>query len=229
MTLKNILREIAGKIGRVSESTINSVLKDYEPLQGKEEEITAQIRGEINRHLIENIERKLNNAEIHKNCKISVTTFQKIQENHVGADLAIVLDMRIGGKNISKAFLVQAKVAKKNYSHSFGHTHAEVYSPTLINQCENMLKITSDAFVFVYSEKGLYCIPAFQIILNNSPTVKTTEVSFKNTAMFFQNFFDCFIGDHKITPSALNATTLESYAQAVSTNSVLKLEITTNN
>ncbi len=88
-----------------------------------------------------------------------------------------------------------------------------------------MLDITSDSFVFIYYPYGITCIPAFQVKLGNSQKVTTEEYPSHKVGPFFEEFFKCFIGDYKISPSAMGVTSLEEYAEKLTVMNVIQLEV----
>jgi len=89
----------------------------------------------------------------------------------------------------------------------------------------DMLNLSSDSFVFIYSLRGIFCIPAFQIALGNSNTIDTARYPYHSFGTFFEEFFKCFIGDHKISPSALDATGLEDYAEKIKAQAVFQITV----
>jgi hypothetical protein len=216
-----IIKRISSQMASAADEVANSVLGDYSNLQGREEEVTGQLRGEINRQLLANVSRRLNHQEIN-GCRISVATFKKKQENSVGADLAGIIEFSRNGYLISKAFLAQAKVGS---SYVKGQQFVKAYNKDVVRQAEDMLKISSDSFFFVYSDIGIYCVPALQVALSGSNTIDTGHHPFHTFGTFYEEFMKCFIGDHLISPLALGATSLEDYAEKVKVLSVLKLGV----
>ncbi|MGP9809388.1 hypothetical protein ACT3TQ_14520 [Halomonas sp. AOP12-C2-37] len=223
--LKNyrIIKKIGAEVSEAAESAANSVLNDYSNLKGREEEITAQLRGEINRNLARNIEERLGNKDIN-GCKFSVATFKKKQEKGVGADLAGVVELSLANRTISKAFLAQAKIGNF-YEGPRGINYIKAYNKDIVRQAEDMLKITSDSFFFLYSTRGIHCVSALQVLLSGSKTIDTGHHPFHTFGSFYQEFFKCFIGDHLISPAALGAKDLEDYAEKVNAETVMKLSV----
>lgn len=217
-----IIKKISGEISAAAENAVNTVFRDYSDTKGREEEMTAQIRGEINRHLLKNISEKLNGQEIN-GCKIEIATFKKMQESKVGADLAGIVTIVNGTSSVSKAFLAQAKVGQ-GYNHG-GQEFARAKNRDVLRQANDMLNLSSDSFVFIYSPKGIFCIPAFQIVLGNSNTIDTAKYPYHSFGTFFEEFFKCFIGDHKISPLALGATGLEDYAEKIKAQAMFQITV----
>ena len=119
-------------------------------MKGREEELSSQLRSEINLHLLEEIESRLSGKKI-KDIRFEVYVYKKKSEEPlVGADLAGILELNLDGVSISKAYLAQAKVGKilKN---DFNQRYMECSDPRILKQVQDMLRITSSSFVFLYS------------------------------------------------------------------------------
>jgi hypothetical protein len=218
-----IIKRIASQMAAAADEVAAAVIGDYANLQGREEEITGQLRGDINRRLLENVSRRLNNETIN-GCRVSVATFKKKQENSVGADLAGAIELSANGRTISKAFLAQAKVGT-SYTGERGQKFVRGYNKDVVRQADDMLKISSDSFFFVYSDIGVHCVPALQVSLSGSNTIDTGHHPFHTFGAFYEEFVKCFVGDNLISPSALGATSLEDYAEKVKSLAVLKLGV----
>lgn len=218
-----IIKSIASQVSEAAEYTASEVLRDYSNLTGREEEITAQLRGEINRRLLSNVEDLLGHKVVN-GCRFSIATFKKKQESGVGADLAGVIEMSVNGRSISKAFLAQAKVGK-SYRDPRGTLYVSAYNADILRQAEDMLEITSDSFFFLYSDVGIHCVSALQVALAGSTRIDTGHHPFHKLGTFYEEFLKCFVGDHKISPAALNASSLEDYAEKVKAASVMQLKI----
>lgn len=218
-----IIKEVASQVSAAADDAATAVLRDYSNLVGHEEEITAQLRGEINRHLLQNVQMRLGNKQI-KGCRFTVATFKKKQENWVGADLAGVVELSLGSRTISKAFLAQTKVVK-SYVGQRSMNFVRGYNADILTQAEDMLKLSSDSFFFLYSDIGIHCVSALQVVLAGSNTIDTGSHPFHTFGAFYEEFFKCFIGDHLISPTALGAKTLEDYAQKVKAAAVMKLSV----
>jgi len=223
--LKNygIIKQIGAQVSAAAEDAARSVLSDYSIINGREEEITAQLRGEINRHLVQNIENRLGNKDI-KGCRFSVATFKKKQEKSVGADIAGVVELSVANRKISKAFLAQAKIGNY-YVGPRDVNYIKSYNKDTLRQAEEMLKTTSDSFFFLYSNLGVHCVSALQVVLSGSKTIDTGQHPFHTFGSFYEEFFKCFIGDHLISPAALGAKNLEDYAEKVNAATVMKLSV----
>lgn len=218
-----IIKKISSEISNAANEVAMDVLNDYSDLKGREEEITGQLRGEINRRLLEKIKEKLNDKKIN-GCKISIATFKKIQESKVGADFAGIIEISNGDIEISKAFLAQAKVGTASED---DHTDEvfEAENPDILKQANKMLEVSSDSFIFIYTKSGIACVPAFQVQLAGVNKITTKDFPYRKFDSFFEEFFKCFIGDHKISPKAIGATSLEDYAEKMALNSTFKIRV----
>ena len=218
-----IIKKLSRAFALAAEQTARAVLEDYRDIQGREEEITGRLRGEFNRHFLKQLEINLGGFSI-PDCELKLSTFKKRQEHQVGADFAVSLKVTCGSICVSKAFLVQAKVGRVVTSVREDH-EVGFYSSNILQQVDRMLEFTSDSFVFIYYPYGITCIPAFQVKLGNSSKVTTEEYPSHKIGPFFEEFFKCFIGDHKISPSAMGITSLEEYAEKLSAANVIQLEV----
>lgn len=205
---------IIKKIGRVikeasheltSSEVIQPIVEKKGSVQANEEKITDNLENRVNLALIERIKDKLNGEKI-KGVNINIDTFSRKEEKKIGADLAGVLEIDLGtGVKLKKVFLAQAKVCKITGKDPKTRTFfMSTNDPNVPKQARDMLKLTSDSFFFLYTDKGIYIVPALEVDLYNqvprSPklTIDTTDIYYKSIGTFFEDFFRCFIGDHKI-------------------------------
>jgi hypothetical protein len=214
-----IIKRVGGILDDATESVTRNVLRDYSAIDGREEELTAQLRGELNRRLLREVEKRLNGKSI-RNCTFRVATFTKKQENRVGADLVGIVQLRNGPTTISKAFLAQSKVGFV-HSRFRGQPLVRTYSANVLSQVDKMLSLSSDAFVFIYTLEGIFCVPAFQVKLAGSRTIDTEHQPYHSIGRFYEEFFKCFIGDHHIAGGALKGADLEAIADATSAQALL--------
>lgn len=122
------------------------------------------------------------------------------QERKYGADFVGSLEIKIDGFNIRKGFLAQAK--KIEPTDRF--TNSEYAK--LKSQCEDMLRLSPDSFVFLYSAiDGFSVLPAISII--GARSCNPHELTKKTIQKFFVEHFECFIGDSNI--SLANIKTLD--------------------
>lgn len=129
------------------------------------------------------------------------------EQKITGADLGVILDI-IGEnkkKKIShrtrKSFLAQGKFG------IYTNKPQVIVDSKLLQQCDDMLKITSDSFVFIYTQNGIYVIPALSL--------KNEYKHHKRVDNFFAEFFKCFIGDHKVIHIVDDPSILSQYAKDI--------------
>lgn len=107
------------------------------------------------------------------------------QEAQYGADFMGVLEINLPNYSVKKGFLAQAKMEHR--------IQAEFNK--LRKQCEQMLTISPDSFVFVYSCNGIYIIPAIAVV--SSETYQ--NIYYRYISTFFMMHLECFVGDRKIS------------------------------
>ena len=116
------------------------------------------------------------------------------QESKYGADFVGVLNVDLPAFTISKGFLAQAKLIRNKWVDQ---------SPKLKQQCERMLNLSADSFVFIYAYNGVRVIPAISVLATN---VDLGYLYSRSVQRFFEEHLQCFIGDRAIqsaTPATL--------------------------
>ena len=122
------------------------------------------------------------------------------QESRFGADFAGVLSIDLPGYCVSKGFLAQAKLIEPDESvptAEFDHMQ---------NQCDRMLSLTPDSFVFLYTMTEIRIVPALSVL--SSRRRNPHDFYSRSIARFYEEHFECFIGDRKLsaaTPDGLEA------------------------
>lgn len=107
---------------------------------------------------------------------------RRSEESLVGADGALGLRINVGGLQIQKFFLFQAK--KFDAKSKFDSRAA--------SQRKRMLECTPDSFFLVYTDKKIYWVSAFLVEQGD----KLSDLPSKSFTEFNQDFLNCFIGDH---------------------------------
>lgn len=113
------------------------------------------------------------------------------QEKKVGADMLIHVSIKTPQLTYSKGVLIQSKRVDDGIEMPVD-SHKE-----LLSQCDKMLDITPDSFVFNYTKSGMRCASANRIagtssrILNDSCNLTSYR--------FFLELFRCTTGDRSIT------------------------------
>jgi len=167
-------------------------------------------------------------------------------ENEFGADLCGVLDIDIEHFKLSKGFLAQAKIAGKEEvsitkepldalnvqvtRENSDYPKVQVRlsgkpndkKPRLLTQCEHMLEITPDSYVFIYSLEGILVVPA-STITNMSFERKPQPVYSKTLSQFFRDFLMSFIGDLRL--KAYDDETLRELRNSTRANTALLLQM----
>lgn len=157
-------------------------------------------------------------------------------EHEFGSDFISVLNIGIPSYSLSKGFLAQAKLAGKEEIKVIAkkpYPEIQVSFPTnksrdnsrLITQCEQMLNISSDSFVFVYSSLGIYVVPATTIV--SIKEIGIQGVYSKTLQHFYKDFLMSFVGDRDL--NAFDDATLRKLRDRTFSNSALAIEISSNN
>ena len=154
-------------------------------------------------------------------------------EHEFGADFVSVLDINIPNYSLSKGFLVQAKIAGKEEFQISGQGNyplqirlPEKEKSRLTIQCEQMLSISPDSYIFVYSQNGIYVVPAttaVNIVSDGTPR----KIYAKTLKQFYKDHMMSFIGDRKI--DAYDDETLRSRRDIVFANSGMLIQIRNEN
>ena len=159
--MEELIKKLTKKIG---ESEKDLISKHFDE---EEEDLTGR--------LLQSIEKDINNIE-NNGYSIKTKIFRRknnLQESIFGADCCVILRVN---DSMEKYFLSQAK---KVDTKSLFKVESK-----LKEQCLKMQKVTSDAFVFVYTKDGIYVKSA----LNDLKIFKTFEE-------FFGDFLSFFIGE----------------------------------
>lgn len=122
-------------------------------------------------------------------------------EKIFGADFCGVLDINLKGFEQRKGFLSQAKregygitARRTRYGVTAVHFDQNEEFRRLHGQINDMLSITPDSFVFVYSQVGFLVVPASSV-----EGLRTgAELYAKRVDRFFKEYLMCFIGDHRL-------------------------------
>jgi hypothetical protein len=144
------------------------------------------------------IEQALENLEIGGitwKAKTLTDRGRNAQESKFGADFFGVLDVRVPGYYVQKGFLAQAKMIRR-----WGFLDTR----DLVQQCERMLILSPDSFVFLYTEKGVQVTSATAVVAASG---NLSAVHKEKAQKFFLSHLLCMIGDRAIsspTPAGLD-------------------------
>ncbi len=137
-------------------------------------------------------------------------------ESKIGADLAIVLRVRLPTIGYQKALLFQAK----NYTLGKRLDQREV--KRLERQCRHMLGITQSSYIMLYEEAGISVTDAAVIhhsareSLASRTTLDLRRVSYyKPFDGFMQDVFKTFGGDRELGAQVKDLRSLRSFAERV--------------
>lgn len=131
------------------------------------------------------------------------TSANDATEREFGADFCGVLDVRLKEFTQAKGFLCQAKMNGRGVSieSTFPPTAVSVSqgkgSEELGKQVANMLGVTHESFVIVYSDERFVVIPATSV----QGLTGTGPVYGKPVDRFFKEFLMCFVGDPRLKAS----------------------------
>jgi hypothetical protein len=195
---------------------------------GREEDISSQLVAEITGHLLEEIKKRI--CEIRVNgIEFDAVIYKKKTENAVGADIAGAVTYNGFGQNQTKVFLVQSKVAKSAKKAKGNKIRIKARDPRLLKQCENMLKITPAAFVFVYSEFGVHVIPAVEIVVSGKSVIDTNVLYYKELGDFYEEVYKCFIGDSALGRAYRDDEMMREICDNLVSEQALAISITKQN
>jgi hypothetical protein len=114
------------------------------------------------------------------------------EESRYGADLLIRVAMDTPTQKFSKGVLIQAKKSERSDYWSTRQRNV------LIEQCNEMLRVTPAAFVFHYSEKGIRCGAASRVA-GATDVFSIAYLCGWSAYRFFLELFRCPIGDPRIS------------------------------
>ena len=165
---------------------------------------------------VENLRRIFEDTPRISNYDLQIRVFRGIgrdaPEHKFGADICVIFNVSEVDYELSKGFLMQAKWADR-YDITVGkyEYHRPSFSMNyefrrLQVQCNDMLRITPDSFVILYSINGFTIVPASSISGVRKQKGRLQLYS-KHVHGFFKEFIMCFIGDSRL--SAPDDDTLE--------------------
>lgn len=133
------------------------------------------------------------------------------QESVYGADFVAVLDVALPTLRVNKGFLAQAKLIKSGRS---------IDLSDLKRQCEKMLNCSPASFVFVYSNAGVKVVPAISVL---SSKVPLQDLYSRSAQSFFEEHFQCFIGDRSISSAQVGG--LEGLRENMSARTAIEISL----
>lgn len=115
------------------------------------------------------------------------------QERRYGADFIGVLNMDLPEFKVTKGFLAQAKLVRPG---GLGRREFD----RLVSQCNQMLDLSPDAFVFHQSLSEIRVIPAIAVVSANGSEIAFDPENLysRSITRFYEEHLECFIGDRRI-------------------------------
>jgi len=196
------IREAARQIGAATDSTVRALREgriEHEPA------MTDRMLGAIEERL-----RDFQGHGIRWAAKTLTDRGRNSQESRYGADFLVVLNIELPDFSLSKGFLAQSKLIRHGRVHGI---------QGLRRQCEQMLNLSPDSFVFLYSGKGVRVVPAISVV---ATTENPIELYSRSSQTFFEQHLECFVGDRAI--SSPTPTVLEKLQRRYEARSALWLE-----
>jgi hypothetical protein len=118
------------------------------------------------------------------------------QEIIYGADFIGVLDIHLPDYKVKKGFLAQSKLIEpEDYQSPSEFTRMQ-------EQCEKMLSITPDSFLFLYSIHGITIVPAISVV--SATWCNPHELYSRSIARFYEEHFQSFIGDRRLKSPSID-------------------------
>jgi len=221
-----VIRAVTEIVKDASNSIAERVIKLHPDPKGREEIISSQLGSEITLHLLDEIQERLDGRTI-SNVKFQVYLFKKKEEKVIGADIAGILEMNVKGRKVVKSYLAQAKVAQASKG-VFDESFIKCTDPRLLGQVNDMLRISSSSYVFLYSTQGIDVVSAQAVKLANTNSISTALLYSHKLGDFYEEFFKCFIGDSLLSPPYLRSDDLGVFADQVNAQNVLTIRTTAN-
>ena len=176
------------------------------------------------------IERVFSHADHYEGITFKARTLRdrgrNAPEKEFGADFCGVLKARLKDFEVTKGFLSQAKKDGRGIDvnlRPFGLTtvgfQIDEEFVRLGDQIDQMLSITPDSFVIIYSSKGFVVVPAISVKgLKNEADLYAKPVD-----RFFKEYLMCFIGDHRLV--AYDDRSLESLRKETKARTAIMFEV----
>ena len=115
---------------------------------------------------------------------------RKSQEKTFGADFVGVLTINLQDYAVSKGFLAQAKLIEPDEPFSTRDFER------MRRQCDDMLTVSPDSYLFVYSLTGITVVPALAVV--SATPCNPHELDSRKISRFYEGHFSSFMGDRDI-------------------------------
>lgn len=177
------VRSVAAEIERAADDGFEAYLDDntsYEP------DITGRILGAIDTRMKDYRSKGI----VWKSATAKPFRGQGAEEKRTGSDFLGVLDIDIESFSVKKGFLAQAKRMEPT------KVIPEAEWARLRKQCSDMLNITPESYLFVYSRRcGIRVFPAMSTV--NLTTRNIFDIYSRSLSRFFEDHISSFIGDDR--------------------------------
>lgn len=202
---------IVRKINKLVEKTAAEVISDWSDNWVRDEH-------NITSSFFTKLEERLNNSIIRGiNLKVKYYMPQgtRSEEKRTGADIGVVLSVKLPDFEVKKAFLAQAKKRPPAPQDRLAELTGNA-AQDLRAHCQEMLKITPDSFVITYTREGFFAVPALSIVaIRRGISNKGFDhwLYKKKLGFFFEEFLKSFIGDTKIAEIVADVSRLEAFSR----------------
>lgn len=177
---------VRGAARRIADAINGVVAALDEGLVEQEPAMTDRMLGAIQESM-----RGFKAKGIHWRAKTLTDRGRGAQEREFGADFMGVLRIALPDLKVSKGFLAQAKLVRHGSSGDLRR---------LKDQCQTMLALSPDSFVFLFGIEGVRVVPAISVV---GSTLDPVALYSRSAQRFFEEHLQCFIGDRDIeAPSA---------------------------
>jgi hypothetical protein len=201
-----IIRESAAHIAEAANGTVEALTSarvEQEPA------FTDRMLGRIE-HAMEGFEVR----GVRSTAKTLTDRSSKAQEPKFGADFVGVLTIDLLDYSVRKGFLAQAKLIEP------GESIATREFERMRRQCNEMLSISRDSYVFIYSLTGITVIPVLAVV--SAYRCNPHELDGRSMSRFYEEHFESFIGDRDIYAPSIVA--LEKARERARARRLLYLE-----
>jgi len=204
----SIIRESAARLGSAADRAIHDLLSNEVE---QEHQFTDRMLGRFEEAL-----HGFSTKGVRWSAKTLTDRGANAQETKYGADFMGVLSINLPDFSVKKGFLAQSKLLEPGFRLS------KADCERMKKQCELMLKLSPDSFLFVYSTTNIIVIPAISVISMSG--CDPHNLYARSVTSFFQEHFECFIGDRNIYEASPN--NLEDLMKKYESRKLLSLGLT---
>jgi hypothetical protein len=180
---RRIILDSARRIAAAANRTVDDYIADHE----HEPEFTGLMLGRMKQAMD-----GYKTRGVRWTAKTLASKAPGVQEEAFAADFVGVVEFDLPEYRVRKGFLAQARHIDP------GPSIAPREWDRLADQCRQMLSITAESFVFIYSRSGIAVLPALAIVSATAPGNPHDAYS-RTVLRFYQDHFECFVGDVDIS------------------------------